>query len=359
MPHSDKRQITLFMTTACNLNCDYCITTIRNQHKKSASIDVDFACIGINDFFRKHESHWIRFYGPGEPTLELDKMEAIRQFAQSESKGSLKTELQTNGFFDTSIVEWVARNIDILYVSYDDPDPNGPSARKTISGGYTGQTVLRNITDLLADCDLSVRATITTLNIYKQKELVKLLADIGVDKVFSKPVLRKIGEDSEPAGLAVNLDEYTRTFIDAYHYACDLGVFYGNIYMANFDGVTSWACRACLPCPHLTPDGYVTACDRAFSCTTPLSAFIYGQYNKDDCSIEYWPDKIDNLRNRVPSNMVSCSSCEIRNFCAGHCLATCYQYTGSIYVPDARHCAVVKELYRKIGSSTQKFPYHP
>src|SRR5574341_1863395 len=106
MGHCRKTCISLFMTTECNLSCNYCY--LRNYKLQPESIDVEFAAVGIRDYFTDTSSRHIRFYGAGEPTLELRKLKAICKIAQGIAGCAVVVEVQTNGIFGTETARWLA-----------------------------------------------------------------------------------------------------------------------------------------------------------------------------------------------------------------------------------------------------------
>ena len=101
MAHVRKQMISFFMTTKCNLDCIYCYTPKYKKIKpEDQSIDLDFAKKGLDDFFRDNPSRYIRFYGIGEPTLEIEKMKEITDYARFKAGDEkIYVELQSNGCF--------------------------------------------------------------------------------------------------------------------------------------------------------------------------------------------------------------------------------------------------------------------
>ena len=62
-----------------------------------------------------------------------------------------------------------------------------------------------------------------------------------------------------------DMDTYVDRYIEALKYAKAKGLFYGSFLTCNFDGESIYHCRVCTAVPHLTPDGYVSACDMGAS----------------------------------------------------------------------------------------------
>ena len=173
MGHARKRQITVFLTTKCNMDCKYCLTSAIES--KPISIDVGFAKKGIEDFFDKYKSYWVRFYGPGEPTLEFGKMCEIKKYAEEIAGDQLYVELQTNGVFGSDIANWIADNVDIVYISIDGPPNVNDVYRKDKLGNSKSNLIIKNIKKLIDSCTVCIRSTITDVNVHKQEEMIDFL----------------------------------------------------------------------------------------------------------------------------------------------------------------------------------------
>ena len=357
MGHARKKQATICLTTKCNMNCKYCLSSA--YESKPVSIDINFAKRGVKDFFEMHNSYWIRFYGPGEPTLEFEKMCEIKKYAEEISGANkLFVELQSNGVFNNDIMEWISKNVDIVYLSMDG-NPNLNDVYRTDKlGKNVSDIIIRNIKNLVNHCTVCIRSTITDVNVNRQKEIIDFFSGLGVSAIFSKPVLYPVKHSNRKMSYEVDLCTYAKNFVDAHLYAKNQGVLYSNIYISNFDEFVNCACRANTPCPHLTPDGYVSACDRAYEGNTQLQDFIYGKYIQDDDKILYFEDKIINLNNRKSENISACDECEISGNCGGSCLGTAYQYTGNMYGVIKEQCEVIKFFGKHIPKNQGLFPYH-
>ena len=109
LPHCNKRMISFFLTTKCNLCCRYCYNAKERNEIEEQTIPLEVAFAGIDWYFANNDSRHIRFYGPGEPTQEFEKMANITSYAKSHpNRGNEVTvEIQTNGVFTPSIRDWI------------------------------------------------------------------------------------------------------------------------------------------------------------------------------------------------------------------------------------------------------------
>jgi radical SAM protein with 4Fe4S-binding SPASM domain len=360
MAHIRKDMISFFLTTRCNLNCRYCYTN-KTKHKHQ-TLALDFAKVGIDDYFRENTSRHIRFFGAGEPTVELKLMKAIRDYAAQTAGSQLVVETQTNGVFRMPTTEWLAENLDIIWVSSDGLPETQDFYRRALTGKPTSRIVEKNVRFLTTHGRgmVGIRATITSRNVLSQREMLKYFGDLGVRAVWSDPVFPAIGKNE--AYDSPDLMEYAREFVIAEEFARNNKIFYGSILTCNFDENTTQHCRACLPVPHLTTDGYVSACDMALfgEDRGPMSVFIYGRWMKGDNKIEYDQAKIRILRSRSIENIAACHNCEVRYRCGGYCLGEVVNETGSLFGRKNYVCDAIQYLWWNLPRPKELYKYlHP
>jgi len=352
------------MTTRCNLKCTYCY--LERYIQGSQSISLEFAKQGIRDFFSSSQIRHVRFYGVGEPALEFEKIKAIREFAFGLGGGDLKTEIQTNGVFSTDVTLWLADNIDIIWISDDGPPDIQDTQRPLREGGKSSEVIERNIATLLdrgTKATVGARSTITPTNLYRQVEMIEYFHRLGIKAIFSDPVFPRVETNlANVKSLNVGEDfmmKYAREFLQARRRAEELGIFYGSIFIVNFDEKTEYFCRSCLPCPHLTTDGYVSCCDLAFFGHI-LPELIYGKYDGHKGIIDYDHEKIAAIRSRKASNLTECQSCEVLYFCAGACFGEGVNETGRLLGVKKTYCEAIRFLAKHMPLDAGLYPFlHP
>jgi len=341
-----KRPISVLITEECNLCCEYCVTDSPQFQKSPLTIDIDFVKKGIADHFACVQTRDIRFYSVGESTTHFELVKEIVAYARSISSSRVNVELQTNGYFSVEIAEWISRNVDSVWISLDGPPEINDRYRKTLEGTGSSEVVAGNIKYLADKIAVGIRSTCTSINIARQKELLDYCRSLGVMKVATKPVLLPVGTVTD--NWSVDLLEYAEYFLEAWQYAQKRGMFYTCVLIFNFDRPVKYACRSCFPTPHLTPDGYVSACDRAFSGETPLKDLIYGKWLPEERKIEYDQARMNEIRQRSPEFMAHCLSCTARDYCAGNCMGTGYQETGDLLGVSERYCEAIRYLFEKM-----------
>ena len=131
----------------------------------------------------------------------------------------------------------------------------------------------------------------------------------------------------------------------------------------NFDGDSYYHCRCCTPlcAPHLTPDGFISACDMVVLGAKPyhMSPFIVGKWNSELKKFDLDYNKIKALNERKSSNMKHCKNCIAKEHCGGYCLGETVNETGRLDGQNPIKCSAVRYLYNKLGKC-DPYPYlHP
>jgi len=364
--------ISFFLTTKCNLRCIYCYNNKERNSFQEKSLPLDIAEAGIDEFFQKNKSRHIRFYGPGEPTMELELMKKIVNYARKKTNEPITVELQTNGAFSNMTRIWLLDNVNIIWISFDGtPDiqdkqrpfpnnrPSSPVIEENIRwlNQHKGQRALM----------IGARVTITDLNVSRQLELIDYFSNLGIKYIWTDPIfpeVRKIPvcEDLDRgSNYYINLDTYVDYFLIATKYAREKNIFYGSFLTCNFDGETKCHCRACTPVPHLTPDGYVSACDlvvfgeKAYH----MDCFIYAKWDEFNKKFIYDIPKIKTLNKRNVDNLIHCKNCIARLHCGGYCLGEVQNETGRLDGQKKLTCKAIQRLYRELGPLESYDYFHP
>lgn len=370
MSHVNKQMLSFFLTTKCNLRCVYCYNVLERCSREEQTLDLKFAQAGVDYFFENNPSRHIRFYGPGEPTQEFGLMKQIVEYAKGKAGNALSVEVQTNGVFGPNVQRWFADNVNIAWFSFDGT-PDIHDANRPLKNGKPSSPIIeRNVKQLItgaADNQIfGVRATITDQNMKRQKEMIDYFSSLGVKHIWVDPLFPEVGKipvcDNPNSTFEFDMNTFLDNFIPAYNYAEGKGIFYNSFLMCNFDGESPYHCRACTPVPHLTPDGYISACDMVTHGADPshMEPLIYGKWNEKTGEIEFFNDRIINLQLRSTEHMKHCKGCTIANNCGGYCLGEVLNATGSLGGEIPGVCKAIHTLHKEIGSSLKPYPvFHP
>ena len=159
------------------------------------------------------------------------------------------------------------------------------------------------------------------------------------------------------------MNAYIDNYLVAYRYAKEKGVFWGSFLTINFDGKSPYHCRCCTPleAPHLTPDGYISACDMVVIGAEAyhMEPFIIGRWNPISKCFIFNQEKIDALNNRKSTEIEHCKECPAKLHCGGYCLGETVNETGYLDGQNVIKCAAVRRLYRELGECEEYDYLHP
>lgn len=353
--------ISFFLNNTCNLNCIYCYT---NKSKIDRQVlDFNFAKAWIDDFFNKYDSRRIRFFWSWEPTLEFNLMKKIKEYAclKTENK-KIKAEIQTNWVFSEKIAHWLAKNIDIIWVSCDGIPEFQDYYRPLLNWKWASKMIEKNIKYMIKNSDGMVwaRVTIWSKNLYYQKEIIEYFYSLWIKNIWSDPIFPGVSWDTQNE--SINFLTYAKEFLKVQKIAEKLGVFYGSIYTCNFDWESNVNCRANIPMPHLTSDWYVSACDMAmfWKNSWKMLPFIYGKWDKNSNEIIYDKKKIKFLQSRTVENMPWCKNCSVKTNCWWYCLWEVLNETWDLFWKKVEACNAINYLWQKMNRNFWNYKYpHP
>lgn len=383
MPHCNKKMISFFLTTRCNLCCRYCYNAKERNEINEQTIPIEIALAGIDWYFKNNESRHIRFYGPGEPTQEFEKLKQITTYAKNHSNrgNDVTVEIQTNGVFINEIREWMLDNLNIIWMSFDGMQeiqdynrPLNPRFKHLFDGKSSAEVLEDNVRWLTSNQEnrnlmVGARVTITDKNIDKQREMVDYFYSLGIRHVWTNPLFYGVGkkpvcqDENKKKNYHFDMEKYLQYYLEAYYYAKSKGLFWGSFLTINFDGNSYYHCRCCTPlsAPHLTPDGYISACDMVVLGSKPyhMSPFIVGKWNQNKKEFDLDYEKIKALNDRKSCNIPHCDNCIAKEHCGGYCLGETVNETGRLDGQNPMKCAAVRYLYKKLGKC-EPYPYlHP
>lgn len=375
--------LSFFLTTKCNLCCRYCYNAKERNLIKEQTIPIDIAKAAVDWYFENNKSRHIRFYGPGEPTQEFEKMKIITEYAKSHPNNgeNVTVEIQTNGVFTNDIKEWILDNANIVWMSFDGMKdiqnynrPLNPKYSQMFNGKTSADILEDNVKWLIqnkANRNLMVgaRVTITDSNIDKQKEMVDYFYDLGIRYVWTNPLFYSVGkipvcDDIEKkSNYKFDMASYVRNYLEAYEYAKGKELFWGSFLTINFDGESPYHCRCCIPkeAPHITPDGYVSACDMVVlgEESYHMDPFIIGKWNSITKVFDLDYEKIHSLNMRKSTKMEHCKLCPAKLHCGGYCLGEIVNETGKLDGQNHTKCYAVRKLLKEIGTCDTYKYLHP
>jgi radical SAM protein with 4Fe4S-binding SPASM domain len=366
MGHYRKHCITFFINEVCNMQCIYCTVRARKEGSQPRVLDLDFARRGIDDFFRDTDSRALRLFSNGEATLEFETMKGIVQHAEARAGDDLFVELQTNGVFGEEVARWIAERVDLLWISLDGTEDIQSLHRPLHSGASSFATIDRNIRLIKGSerTTIGLRPTVSTHSLDRQKELIDYAHRHGIRTLYAYPWLALF---VKKPGVPDFID-FADRYLEAHHYARERGIFYGTIFMINFDEQVEINCRSLLPAPHLTPDGFVSCCDMANNgqgfFPSMFPEVLYGRWDPEAGVIHYDQDKIAKLRSRTLHNIPACEGCPAAAHCAGGCIGAAMMRSRDFYGVNEEFCEVTRYLFERMQHIVEEGydphrPLHP
>ena len=202
VPHCNKKMLSFFLTTKCNLCCRYCYNAVERNNIQEQTLPLEIAKAAIDWYFSSQPFRHIRFYGPGEPTQAFSTLKAITEYAKNHSNGGEKVtvEIQTNGVFTEEIRKWVLENVNIVWMSFDGMKdiqefnrPLNPKYSEIYSNHTSAEVLEDNVRWLIEHKDkrdlmVGARVTITDKNITRQAEMVDYFYNLGIRYVWTNPL---------------------------------------------------------------------------------------------------------------------------------------------------------------------------
>lgn len=366
MGHFRKHCMSFLMSSTCNLDCTYCYIPHWGETVEPCdrTIDLEFAVAGMKEFFSWAPEPAIRFFAAGEPTIGFKRMTEIVEEGKRLVGDRLQVELQTNGYFNSGIADWVSENVDILWISSDGPPKYQDAQRPSVNGTRrSSPRVEANIKRFATHPTMQVgaRATFLQENFDKQIEVLDYFRSLGLKYVCGAPAYSSTVNDHTPVPMLVR---FAQEFVPAFYHAQEKGQFYQTHLMVNFDEEVDCYCRACTTpvCPQLTSDGYVSCCD--WACfgekylTGVLQDLIYGKWDKGSKQIVYFPEKKKAIEDRNVEHLSQgdCKGCPVVRHCAGGCIGKVMVRSGGLHKMDPNWCQATRYLAEHIPQNTGIYP---
>lgn len=358
-------ELTLFMTTACNLRCTYCYasageTPLKNMTMEVASKGIDFI---IQNAIKTGSDHIaINYHGGGEPTVNWKILTESFRYAKEkagENNLQLKSSCSTNGVLNENQIEWIVNNLGGVSISYDGLPEIQDKNRITVSGKGSSAKVLNTLRSFDAiKFNYGIRLTVT-------HDLIKLLPS-SIEFLCSN--FRPMAIQVEPAFQMGRWKEApsaeTQEFIDSFRVAQRIAKSFNqdiSFSGARLGSLSNHFCGISQDSFCLTPDGNVSGCYEAFSETTEWAKkFIYGSFDESDSGYSFDFSILDNLRNQAVQLRDYCKGCFAKWSCGGDCYHKSLTVNGDVEFEGTDRCHIIRELTKdqileKISSSGNYF----
>jgi len=343
-------EVTLFVTSRCNLRCRYCYA---DAGKKNMDMAVETAqaaidLVAANAGLMGLPKFAVGFHGGGEPTTAWDIVTQAVEYAYrvADDKGlDVEVFAATNGMFNEKQRDYILQKFTNLNISIDGPadiqDYNRP---KTDGSGSFG--IIRDNLKFFDEhrFQYGVRATITKKNVYRMAEIVEWFnSEFNIDYLHLEPVWL-CGRCLTTGEEAPSDDAFIQCYAQAMEKAEQLGVnlIYSGLRLGS---LLSKFCAAASDGFNVLPDGTVTSCYEVTENDSPKAeVFHYGRYDAIKKAFVFDADKIKRLQQFSVENFEYCRNCFCKWHCAGDCISKVFDASKSFRHEGSIRCSLNRRL---------------
>jgi sulfatase maturation enzyme AslB (radical SAM superfamily) len=322
--------LTLYVNNECNLGCVYCYAD--PAHEPAVRLETEAVAIAAEVVAkhcrRKGRPFYAVFHGGGEPTLHREQVEGTLSLLESVAAAhdvELFRYVATSGVMSQRKALWLARRFDLVGLSCDGPPDMQNAHRPRWGGGPTAGDVERTARILHAEGQkVHVRATITSLSVRRQAEIVAYLCE----KLFPEEIHFEPMYAGGRADMVRHLDLLEATeFVDHFLQARRKAQAYSvplSYAGCRLDQVHGPYCNVFRQVLNLVPGGVATAC---FKVTDARQARVKGLAigALDEKTGHFAIDhaRVRDLRQRLAAAPAQCHACFNQFHCARGCPEIC------------------------------------
>lgn len=351
--------VTLLLTTACNLRCNYCYASAGDTKAKFMSLDVakrgiDYIATNATkiNFIAKYTNKpgvtklGVYYHGGGEPSAHWSVLTDSFAYAKQKAKDiglPVKGTMTSNGVLSDNKIDWIIANFDKITISFDGLPSIQDQQRPTAGGRGSSEAIMHTLRRFdAAGFPYTIRITATFEHMDQLPESVAFIGE------HFKPLRIKV-EPTYPVGRGQQAPSaistrFTRYFRAARAISNKLGLTltYSPIHVEklsnHFCGITQDAFT-------LSADGNVSACHSSFSEDDKLAeVFFYGKPKAQGKGYVFDMPVLENLRSWAVRHHDFCQGCFAKWHCAGDCYYNTLNMTGRGKFTGTERCHVTREL---------------
>lgn len=344
-------EVTLFLTTTCNLRCTYCYasagdTPARNMTLEIARRGIDH--VAENAVKRGEPTFTINYHGGGEPTGNWRVMTESLTYAvdKAQTLGLARpvASAASNGVLRDEQIDWIIANLGGgVSVSFDGLPETHDRHRLTVHGqGSSGRVMhtLRRFDD--AGYPYGIRMTVTADQIARLADSVEFVCStFGARRIQVEPVYQLGRWTGAPSA---ETDDFITAYRSAFKRAARHGreIFFS---AARVGALTNHFCGVTQDAFALSPDGNVSACFEVFAeDAAQASTFFYGGPLESPRGYRFNLPVLNNLRRQAVQHREYCRGCFAKWTCAGDCYHKAVSVTGQTEFAGTDRCHITREL---------------
>ena len=352
-------QVTLSLTSACQLACTYCYIHGGDQARNMpwAIAEAAIRLVSRNAAEAKLGVLPVLFHGQGEPTASWPLFTRAVAFAEHccrESGQKVAFSVMTNGILTERKVRFLAEHHFSVGLSFDGPKSAQDAQRPMRRGGGSFRRVMETCR-LFAESGIKfgIRSTVTPRSVAEMPDFVRFVHDHTSCRSIDFEPVTDTGRacDGAPSSSgAESIDDFGRAFELAREVGAGLGVAvsFAACHMesvrSSFCGATGTNLSFCV-----ATDGLVSSCYEVLSSDDPrASVFAYGAFDMRARTFRFNEAKAAALRSLDVTKIACCSGCFARWSCAGGCLAkVAYGGMDAVVGEESRtRCRLTREITR-------------
>jgi len=349
-PEFRPHEVTLFLTTQCNLRCIYCYAMAGERPR--AMMDIRTARRGIefvlnNALETGRPGFSVGYHGGGEPVCHWDVLVESLRYAQklaSENNLELDASMASNGVYTPEQRKWIIENLSGVNLSVDGLPLAQNRQRPTAAGGPSSAEVMLTIREFdAAGFQYGLRLTVTSCSVEYLPASVEYLLNNASPLHIQLEPMYTLGR-GRADGLAVDPQLFIEAFRSAKHMAeaANVDLFYS---AARVELLTSRFCLSCGEGFSLTPDGLVSACYEAPDAGFEFAdSFIFGRFDEELGRYVFDRRKLADLRLHNVDNVKWCRDCFCKWHCAGDCLYKSLHATTDGHFTGDPRCEITRAL---------------
>ncbi|OGD57143.1 hypothetical protein A2V71_01780 [Candidatus Berkelbacteria bacterium RBG_13_40_8] len=342
-----EKQVTLILTTDCNLACPYCYT---RSKVNPTYLDANVAISILKTEVPTDRRLYLQYFG-GEPTLNFDCIQAVTEFAKSRYP-DLFIYITTNGVMSQEVLDYLIRQKIGFYLSLDGTKEFNDKFRRTRDTDEgTFDQVMQTLRSLLKyDIPVKIRSTVTENNLENMIDFASEMFRQGVKLIHFCPKT-DIGRGSN-VDQGINDEDYQNRFIGNLETVLDLAK------ESSARVITPATLAIGKPfSPYckilqtenkilITPEGKRTLCYGTQDEYHPESHhFVCADYRPDQDILVPRPGVVEKVLETYRKNSLHCSDCFAQFMCQGGCMAENLALTGDMAGFNDRWCQMQKKLW--------------
>ncbi len=338
----------LIVTSACNMECAYCIArelppTAMNREVARKAVDL-FLELGSG-------ATYVDFvFTGGEPLLEFSLVNSLTAYAlRASASANVRPSfiVKTNGtILNERIVDYFLENDVRVVVSIDGDQQTHDAIRKTKEKGNTHSLVSSNLAALLQNkIPCSASMTVHPKECSRIMENVKYLQNLGVRKVEIGPAYGTVSwTESATKAWTASVLRVARYLKNEKGSTSRMEITLLDRDSEHIDGLLQdqWGCNAALSNLAFLPDGQVSGCSALAMLVSRMPSLAIGNVTTgiDDRALQ----GLFEITQAGLQQRLSCRSCEAARNCTGGCLAINLSENQTAFSAPPFYCQTMEVL---------------